>query len=133
MGLERDAFGTDDPRLETRSLPIVCQALGSPEPARETGRGSRCQVLPSSVGSPANQWGLLVVPSATTRSVRREQIGPEALHTRLANRVHEFVKQRSRVVRARGGFWVILDGEDRMLAVLQSFHGTVVEVDVRHL
>ena len=40
MGLERDAFGTDDPRLETRSLPIVCQALGSLEPALENCGGS---------------------------------------------------------------------------------------------
>src|SRR5688572_2783515 len=36
MGLERDANGTDDRRLETRPLPIVCQALGSLEPALET-------------------------------------------------------------------------------------------------
>jgi hypothetical protein len=49
MGLERDAFGTDVQRLETRPLNVVCQALGSLEPARESGCPHPAVLRPSLV------------------------------------------------------------------------------------
>ncbi len=49
------------------------------------------------------------------------------------DRVQELVEHRSSVVRTRCGLGVILNGEDRFLAMTEPFDRSIVEIDVSHL
>src|SRR5512143_2643485 len=61
--------------------------------------------------------------------LERSSAGPST----LGDALHEARKEPAGVVRPRRGFRMILDREDRQLAMSQSLDGPVVEVDVRHL
>src|SRR5687768_13678526 len=97
-------------RLETRPLTVVCQALGSLEAGSET-----------------------TADGAGRRGRARREIGVGTLNRALPNRVHELEEEWPRVVRPWRRLGVILHGKDRLLAVLQPFHGAVVQIHVRYL
>src|SRR5688572_7116614 len=60
--------GTDDQRLETRPLPVVCQALGSLEPALENRGGS--------ANGPADELGSVSAGAReTVERARCEELG----------------------------------------------------------
>ena len=45
----------------------------------------------------------------------------------------ELAEVASRVVGARRGLWMVLNPENRQLAVPDAFDGAIIEVKVRHL
>src|SRR6478609_1566059 len=105
MGLDRDSFGTHDHRLETRSLTVVCQALGSLEAAVEI--------------APTRHWW------------NPAEFVSDPLDVSLPSGLHELAEQRPSVVWTGCRLRMVLHAKDRQLPVLQPLDRFVVEVHMR--
>src|SRR5262245_48317029 len=88
------------------------------------------------------RWSRIGSPTSATPAIRtgciREwyPISAPAVgrgNRRLPHHPPELLEQVARVVRAGGGFGVVLHAEDRLLDVAKAFEGLVVQVDVRRL
>src|SRR5581483_7277588 len=89
-------------------------------------------VIRNASGSGARQPGTLTELSDVNSYVSRVWLTcPGCIGVR-PHRFHEVVEQRTRVVRTRSRFGVILHGEDWLLAVPQPFDRPVVQIDVSH-
>src|ERR1043165_1439110 len=72
----------------------------------------------------------MLISSPALRTAKRLQ---KTGLTTFLNQLRELREEVAGIVRARCGFGMILDAEDRQFAMPHALHGAVIQIDVRDL